>query len=265
MKFIAAIVLMLIGRVTILAETPVSASIVEDPVVITVNGEPVSKREYRLVMDRQKASVFAFFKEHHDLDDHPGYWSEDATPPSPLARLRQVVLDELVQIKVQQGLAKQKGLVKDITYAAFTAELARENERRAVAVAGKQIIYGPRQYPESAFYYIRFKELSFQLKQALGREVSATIGEPEIAAFYEENKGLFEEKPLANFRPNIIKALQARAADRMIKALCASAAVEINEASLRDLVPRSDPAPHESDRTVGLVRAPTLHLSQIRK
>ena len=49
---------------------------IADPVVATVNDQLVTAAEYRLVMERKVALVYSYFKEHQNLDDHLGYWSE---------------------------------------------------------------------------------------------------------------------------------------------------------------------------------------------
>ena len=59
--------------------------------------------------------------------------------------------EELVLIKVCQGLAKAKGLVQETSFASFQSDFERENARRAKAVTEKEVIYGPRQYREASF------------------------------------------------------------------------------------------------------------------
>ena len=102
-----------------------------DPsVVASINGEPVTTDEYKLVMQRSTAKVFAWFREHRNLEDHPGYWSDSNEGETPIAMLRQVTLQELAGIKVCQTLAREKGLLPDSSYQSFEIEFRKENERR---------------------------------------------------------------------------------------------------------------------------------------
>ncbi len=214
---------------------------VVDPVVATINGEPVSAGEYRLVMERKVSLVYSYFKEHQNLDDHLGYWSENTGPDSPLAKLRQMTREELVRIKVYQGQAKAKGLIQDATFATFHSDFERENARRALALAARQVVYGPPQYRETSYYYIRFGDLVFKLKQAMAKEIQPQITDAEVAAFYKENKATLGDKSLADSRPGILTFLSTKAAGKQLDALCASAKVDFNEVLIRPIVPRIDP------------------------
>lgn len=238
-KLIVFACLLAVVRIAAGAEIPVSAP-VADPVVGMIDGEPVTAAEYRVVMSRRIAAVYAFFKEHHDRDDHPGFWSEHATAPAPLAHLRTLVREELTRIKVQQVLAKRKGLVVDVSFAGFQRDFERENARRRSARDGGELVYGPRRYGEADFYYVRFKELAYQLKRTLAREAAPTIGDADIVAYYETRRDMFGGKPWTEFRESIAKALQERAAEQVVAAAVAAAEVEFNELALRTLVPRVD-------------------------
>jgi len=218
------------------AATPAPA----DPVVATINSEPVSAGEYRLIMERKTAEVFSFMKQHRDLDDHPGYWRENTGPDGPLAKLRELVRAELVRIKVYQGLAKEKGLVKETSFAGFQAEFERENARRGAAKSAGQVIYGPAQYRMGTYYYILLGDLAYKLKQALAKELESKISDSEIEKYYEANKASFGDKSLEDMRKGILTLLSTRAAEKELEALCVSAKVTMNEPLLRPLVPRLD-------------------------
>ncbi|MFA6288347.1 MAG: hypothetical protein WC661_13260 [Opitutaceae bacterium] len=216
------------------AETSVA---VADPVVMTIGDEPVSAREYRLVMERQVAGVYGYFKQTQNLDDHAGYWIETTGENGPLARLRQVVRDELVRIKVHQAVAKKRGLADKTTYADFQRDFVAENARRKDEHARGGVIYGPPQYREAAYYYIRLGDLVYKLQESLATELEPGITEAAIAAFHEKNKG---EKPLDEVRLKIRALLATQEAGRQLRALCATARVETDPAALRPLVPRVD-------------------------
>jgi len=211
-----------------------------DPVVGKINSEPVSAAEYRLVMERQVPGVYACFKQKENLDDHLGYWSESSGPQGPLAKLREVVRNELIRIKVCQGLAKEKGLIQDTTYVRFQKELEQENARRNQAALSGQVIYGPRKYSGAVYYYIRLGEVIYQVNQALARSAAPRLTEAEIAAFYQENKALLGDTSLADARPRMVIALSEKAAEKELKSFMTSARVEIDETQIRGIVPRSD-------------------------
>ena len=212
-----------------------------DPIVATINSEPVSAGEYRLIMERKTAEAFSYMKEHYDMDDHLGYWSEKSGAKGPLAKLRELIQEELVRIKVYQGLAKDRGLLKDTSFANFEAEFERENARRKTAKSAGQVVYGPKQYPRTAYYYILYGDLVFKLKQAMSKDLESKIPEVEIGKFYEENKAAFGDKSLADSRQRIVEVLGNKSAEKDLEAACASAKVKVEEPLLRTLVPRMDP------------------------
>jgi len=239
---LAGVILPLAGQIMSSADPP-SAPAKGDPAVMTINGEPVSASEYLLIMERQKASVYLFFKEHQNLDDRPGFWSEEMGPDGPLAKLRNATLEELIRVKVNQGLAKQKGLIQDVTYAAFRADFTSENARRVKALSAGDVVYGPRQYREATYYYKRFGDLVYQLTHAIGKEQDQKTRNKAIEQYYEDNKDSLGSTPLDDvMREKILTVLEERDYGQLMRSLYASAKVEINEPLLKPLVPRSDPA-----------------------
>jgi len=214
-----------------------------DPIVATINEEPVSADEYRLVMERKAPLVYAYFKEHYNLDDHLGYWSETTEPENPLAKLRELTKEELVRIKVYQSQAKIRGFIKETTFADFRMEFDRENARRSAAQLTGQVIYGPPQYRLTSYYYVRLGDLVYKVKQALAQDAEPGISESEIKNFYKENKTSFEGESLVDARKAILKALSSKVAERELDALCATAKVDIKETVVRPIVPRLDAKP----------------------
>jgi len=213
-----------------------------DPVVATINDETVTAAEYRLVMERKTAGVFGYFKEHENMDDHPGYWSESTGPEGPLARLRKVVQEELVRIKVIQGLAQKKGLIGETSFARFKAGFDRENARRSAAKQAGEVIYGPTQYRVAAYYYICLGELDYKLKEALAKEAEAGVMKSDIEKYYKENQAILKETPLDDELQRRIRLVLAhQQAEKELASLRASAQVEMKDNLLSSIVPRKDP------------------------
>ena len=208
-----------------------------DPIVGRINDEPVTAAEYRLVMLREASNVFSHLKSTRNLDDHPGYWRDGGEP---LGQLRDAVRDELVRVKVLQGLARERGLISDTGFDVFMADHAAENARRETAVSKGEVIYGPRNYSVAALYYIRMGELSFRLTDLLAKEAEPTITSESVEEVYRERRSEFGEKSLPDVRTPIRAWLAKSRAEQQLTALCAAARVEMNAVELRKLVPRVD-------------------------
>jgi hypothetical protein len=245
--FTAALLLFSFGQ-----GAPVAAA--DDGAVMTINQLPVLPAEYRMVMQRRTAEVHVHFKQIQNRDDGPGYWLDEGAGGTPLQKLRELVEEELVRIKVIQGLAQKHGLLKDAGYDAFLEKLAGENARRKQAVAAKQVIYGPRQYREAAYFYIMLGDLNHKLQSIVAKEPGQAVSDADVTKYYEASKDRVGEKTLADLKPKIVDILQHENYERYLQGLCASARVEADAAALATLVPRIDPQPLPSSGTHNTAR-----------
>lgn len=211
-----------------------------DPTVLTINGEPVSAAEYTLVMNGRISEVFTYFHAKDGREDRLGYWKDDGQTENPIRKLRELTTEEFRTIKTVQALAKRKGVVRDISYAAFKDGLAKENARRAQALAKKEVIYGPPQYKEHRYYYFQLADLKQAALERFQQEPANAPAASDIEAFYTANKDHFQEKPLGEVRDQIARALQKKAFEKLLTDTAANARVEIDEDALRALAPRHD-------------------------
>lgn len=221
------------------------SSAITDPVVGRINQEPVSAAEYRMIMERKTALVYSWFKAEKGIDDHAGYWSETSGPTGPLARLREMVGDELIRIKVIQCLAREKGLITDTSFAALQHDYARENARRRAALDGGEVVYGPEQYRRLAiYYYVRLGDLRHRLLQVLAQEAEPAVSEDEIKTYYNAHKTTLATPTLdAELKKRIRGALAAREAEKQVESLRTAAPVEWSVDLLHGITPRRDSAP----------------------
>ncbi|RAU91283.1 peptidylprolyl isomerase [Paenibacillus sp. YN15] len=160
-------------------------------IVAHIDGEPVTVREYAQALLRKRAEVYAYFKQAHGVDDHPEFWTGDYGGEVPLHKIKAEALEDIVHVKVQQILAKEKGLVQDISYESFLKELTAENARRHDALKKNQVIYGPKQYDETGYFDIVFDNMRAELKRQLQDEMVFT--ETAFESFYRENINQFKQ------------------------------------------------------------------------
>lgn len=211
-----------------------------EAVALTVDSEPVTAAEYRLVMEGKTAEVFNYFYGKDGLEDRHGYWNDDGRAENPIRHLRTVVVNELKRIKTVQRLAKEKGVVADISFGAFEQELARENERRRKAAENKQVIYGPKQYQAYRYYFFRLKDHEQATLEAFAKEPVNAAPEKEIEDFYAANAAHFEGRALSETRDQIGRMLQRRKFTAMVAERTRQAEVEIHEEVLNAIAPRKD-------------------------
>jgi len=155
--------------------------------VAKINGEPISVREFERRVLRNRAAAATYFAQKHQAQDSAEFWTTSFDGEVPSQWVRKKALEECVKIKIEQILARDKGLLQDIGYAAFLQKLDRENERRRKALAAGEPIYGPQQYGEDEFFTYVHNNMLIELKRRLGQhELLPT--EEELQVRYQADK-----------------------------------------------------------------------------
>jgi hypothetical protein len=141
--------------------------------VASLDGHPVTRDELLFHMRRLAPTVQNELRNKYDL---PGTvdWNAKAGDKTALQRLETRALDEIWRDKTTLVLAKEQGLVDSVDHADFLAELARENESRAQAIAAGRTVYGVARFSPEEYYTHRRTELTTSLKKRL----SADAGDP---------------------------------------------------------------------------------------
>lgn len=212
-----------------------------DPVVLTVDGEPVSAAEYRLVMNGRVSEVFTYFHAKDGREDRLGYWKDDGLAENPIRKLHELTTAEFREIKTIQALAKKAGAVSDISYAAFKEGLAKENARRARALENREVIYGPTRYKEHRYYHFQLADLKQAALESFFKDPANSVTAADIDAFYSANQEHFKETPLNEVRDRIARILQKKTFEKRLAETAARARVEISAEALAAIAPRHDP------------------------
>ena len=152
--------------------------------VAKVNGEPVCVREFRLKLDTKSIEVFEYYKKKYGIENSREFWFSvyDGEVPAEVAKKQ--AFDEIVRIKVQQILAKEKGIIKSADYKEFLNELKKENKTRKDASKGNKVIYGPDTYGEIGYFNYFYDNIVGELKKKLSQK-ELLIPEQELVESYE--------------------------------------------------------------------------------
>jgi len=158
-----------------------------DQWVAKVNGEPISARLFERRLVRNRAAAYRHFGQKYGVSDSADFWTRPHDGESPLDWLRKRTLEECVGIVVEQTLAREHGVLFDISYPTFLQALARENERRREALAAGEPVYGPQQYREDEYFDYLFANTVIELKRRLSAtEFAAT--DDVLREWYEQSK-----------------------------------------------------------------------------
>ncbi|MGO4179944.1 hypothetical protein AB4Z17_02085 [Paenibacillus sp. TAF43_2] len=160
------------------AETDLSNINVQE-IVATVNGEPIRYGELSIMMQRKRSDAVRYFYDNYQAEDSANYWTTIYGKEKPMDWLKAAALDEAVQIKMQQIIAKNEGIVQRIDYIDFRENWVLENNRRKKAAEQKQLIYGPLQYEENAYYEYVFSNMVLQYKEKQRERSGLTVDEAE--------------------------------------------------------------------------------------
>ncbi|MGG1516283.1 peptidyl-prolyl cis-trans isomerase [Paenibacillus oryzisoli] len=169
-------------------------------VVVLINGEPVTVAEFNLLLKDNLAYTYAYFKDKYGIDDNQDFWESTYSGENPLSVVKEKTLESLKKIKVQQRLAKEKGVIDEISYSSFLTKWKEENSRRQAAVKSNKVIYGPVQYAEKDYYHYVLSNMITELKATLQSQKEILTSDDVLKRYYEENK--------LNFRASATKKIE---------------------------------------------------------
>ncbi|UUU28771.1 hypothetical protein JIX56_02040 [Streptomyces sp. CA-210063] len=145
-----------------------------DSRVASLDGHPVTRDELLFHMRRLAPTVRNELRNEYDLRGTID-WNAKAGDRTALQRLEGRALDEIWRDKSTLVLAEEQGLVDSVDHADFLAELARENESRAKAVAAGRTVYGVTEFSPDEYYTHRLTELTTSLKKRLGANADGPL------------------------------------------------------------------------------------------
>jgi hypothetical protein len=197
--------------------------------IAKVNSEPISIDEFNLFLAQNRAETFGYFHQKYGVDDSKGFWTRAKGGETPLERLKAVTLSQCVRIKVQQVLARQKGIVSDIRYERFLIDLEQENQRRKAAAQNHQPIYGPLQYARETYFNYRLSIMVNALKERMLAD--SPVPDSLLRSRYEitERREMPFEKSFDEVRPLLAKIAADERYEAAIDSLVKCANVYFNK------------------------------------
>ncbi|MBX9853643.1 MAG: hypothetical protein K2X86_18010 [Cytophagaceae bacterium] len=164
-----------------------------DSIMATINGEPIETKEYLTYLKKYRSSVYSYFISEYRLTDSAFQWTKNYGAENPSEVLKRKALNELLLVKTQQLLMKEKGLMNDLSYSYFLQELHQVNAQRKIARQNNEVIYGPVQYSERTYFEYVFTNNIVRLKQNLeGTEIF--FDEETLNRHYQQIKDQYFKK-----------------------------------------------------------------------
>lgn len=153
-------------------------------VLATVNDIPICSGEFKQQLDKNRAATYSYFNKKYGADGSGKFWTSSYGGEIPLEFINNKTLKECISIKIQMQLAKENGILSDISYTTFMNMLEQENKRRREAVNKNSVIFGPKQFTESTYFEYLFSNTFNRLKEALSKKELA-VSEDELSAYYD--------------------------------------------------------------------------------
>ena len=162
--------------------------------IATVNTDVITVQELKLCEQKFKASVILDYKTMYNVNYDENFWNSTSLGESPAQLLRKKALNEAIEIKIQQQLAREMGLIKDISYKAFLEDYKNENLRRKGDIINHKVIYGPTQLTEENYFNYIFSNVVLRLKQKLYRS-KFNHSETQLRLLYDNEKDSLYKLP----------------------------------------------------------------------
>lgn len=190
--------------------------------VAYVNGEPVTALEFSQEMAENKSKVYDYFRRKYNAQEDKNFWETAYNGEVPVQMLKKMTLDDLIEIKVEQILGKQNGLLSDTRYNVFLKVREQENKKRAKAKENGEVIYGPVEYGEREYFHYVHSNMVIQLKELLIAKELDIKAEMQMESNREKLKNGMSEQAL---EAEIIDTKYGELVNSRIK----NAGIKINE------------------------------------
>jgi hypothetical protein len=172
---------------------------------MVVNENKVIPDEFRWFMEQQRSAVFQYCRTRHHLEDGTNFWNQEVEGTTPKAMLQSNTVARIVREKVEQMLFRELGLLQDISYAAFRAQVEQANMDREAAAREGRVVYGPVRYTPLQFYEHRKATLQAQAREILAAE-RWRPKEEELRQYHQEQRQLFRAWPTYSLEVATIEA-----------------------------------------------------------
>lgn len=192
--FTAGIIILVFLTVAIIAKPKPSNANQEEDFIATVNGIPIHATEYQRAINANKSGIIHYFHEKYDAEQTTTFWTTSYGGEIPLELLKKKALEDSVNLKIQQIIAKEQGVLSEISYSSLLQNLNHENERRRKAIKNNQVVFGPAQYTEEAYLEYVMGNSILSVKNRLMKQ-DWKPNEQQLRTFYETQKDRLYRAP----------------------------------------------------------------------
>ena len=166
--------------------------------VLMINGTTVSREEFGWFADQERAGVISYCQEKYGATPGKDLWTRQLGKTTAQTLLQNQTIARLTREKVQLLLFQQLGLLEDLSFTAFQANLEKMNRERTEAKARGRVIYGPVNFTPLQFYGHRTASLQLQAKAILARN-QLLPAEAGLKKYYNSHRELYRTTKLSSW------------------------------------------------------------------
>ncbi|WP_223260445.1 peptidyl-prolyl cis-trans isomerase [Paenibacillus ihbetae] len=192
--FTAVIFILVFMSITINPKPKPSKANQEDDFFATVDGFPIHANEFQRAIHANKSVIIRYFYEKYGAEQSAAFWNTSYGGEFPLELLKKKALEDTVNLKIQQIIAMEQGVLTDISYGSFEQNFNQENERRQKAINNNQVVFGPAQYTEEAYLEYVMGNSILSVKNRL-MERDWKPNDEQLKTFYETKKDQLYKAP----------------------------------------------------------------------
>ncbi|MCV4230921.1 peptidylprolyl isomerase [Virgibacillus sp. LDC1] len=191
---IVGFLILIIAIIIFIAKPEFTQTHHEDTYIATVDGVEIHISEFQRAIRANRAGIIKYFHEKYDSAQSTDFWSTTYGDETPLELIKKKALEDSIHLKMRQILAKEQGVLSDISYDGFVHNFNLENERRQKAIKNHQVVFGPAQYTEETYFEYVMGNTTLSVKNQL-MEHDWKPNEQQLITFYEANKGRLYDAP----------------------------------------------------------------------
>ncbi len=143
----------------------------DENIVLKINNIPVSKEEYKLFLDEEKAMTFNYFYQKYGVEKSNTFWTTKINNETPINYIKEKANKHLVEVKIIQEYAAKINLVKPFNFKVFVEDWMQENKNRAAKHKAGEIVYGPINTNQRDYYFYLQSNLEIRLKDKLNENL----------------------------------------------------------------------------------------------
>lgn len=191
-RFLSIIFILLITA--ILVGTDYYSKKKQDISVVTINNISLPVKQFKSELQRNVPDLYTYFRTEHNIvaDDEENFWKDSFGGENPAEIDRQKVLQQWTENIIILELAKEKGMIKDITFKGLVKQWKNENILRKQKMKNGEIVYGPYEYSWEGFIDTLISTFQSNLVTMFS-ENEFKLSNVELKKIYEAEK---EEKYL---------------------------------------------------------------------